>query len=74
MYSVQKIIEKLLEAAGRDTRKAGRLFERFVKQFLKKHNYWGKVFKEVWLWEEYPDRGNRQDTGIDLVAEDTEGP
>jgi len=73
MYSVQKIIEKLLEAAGRDTRKAGRLFERFVKQFLKKHNYWGKVFKEVWLWEEYPDRGNRQDTGIDLVAEDTEG-
>ena len=24
----------------------------------------------MWLWNDYPDRGNRQDTGIDLVAKD----
>ena len=71
--SIEEIIKKLLEYAGGDVKKAGRLFERFVKQFLKKHNYWGNLFKEVWLWEEYPNRGNRHDTGIDLVAEDKEG-
>ena len=27
----------------------------------------------IWLWSEYPNRGNRTDTGIDLVAEQYDG-
>jgi len=46
VYTAKEIINRLLEYANGDTRKAGRLFERFVKQFLKKHNYWGNLFKD----------------------------
>ena len=73
MLSINNLISKLLEASGGNERNAGKLFERFVKTFLKTHNYWGKKFRHIWSWSEYPDRGNRVDTGIDLVGEDFEG-
>ncbi len=70
---MENFIEKLMKSADGNESKAGELFEEFVKQFLKTHNYWGKVFEEVWLWAEYPNRKDRQDIGVDLVAKDKEG-
>ena len=71
--STEEVFQKLLSASGNNPQEAGRLFERFVKAFLKTHNYWGKVFRHVWLWSEYPQRNRRPDTGIDLAAEDMDG-
>ena len=39
-----------------------------MKDFLKTDTQYERLFDEVWLWSEYPERGNRADTGIDLVA------
>lgn len=73
MQTVQDLKSKLLEYARGDKSTAGRLFERFIKRFLRTHTFWGNVFKEVWHWNEYPERAGRTDTGIDLVALDKEG-
>jgi len=40
---------------------------------LQLDTYWSNRFEKVWNWNEYPQRGNRIDTGIDLVAQDREG-
>ncbi len=53
---MENFIEKLMASANGDEKKAGKLFERFIQQFLKTHNYWGKIFEEVWLWDDYPNR------------------
>jgi predicted helicase len=68
-----EIREKLLELYQLDPTNAGRVFERFAKRYLEVHPFWRDKFEKVWLWSEYPHRGNRKDTGIDLVALDREG-
>ncbi len=69
----EEIVKKLLEIALGNYSLAGRYFERFVKRFLLIHPFWREKFQTVWSWKEYPKRGNRKDTGIDLVALDREG-
>lgn len=49
-----------------DPAKRGRQFEHFVKWFLKADPEWSTQVKEVWLWNEWPDRWGA-DCGIDLV-------
>ncbi len=51
-----------------DERDKGARFEQLMKDFLQNDTQYQRLFDEVWLWSEYPDRGNRPDTGIDLVA------
>lgn len=46
----------------------GAHFERLIQAFLKTEPQYAALFDEVWLWSEYPARGNRVDTGVDLVA------
>ncbi|MGE3813028.1 MAG: DEAD/DEAH box helicase [Candidatus Nanopelagicales bacterium] len=65
--SIYDILDELRSAAGSQSHK-GRMFERLVKAFLRTDPLWVDQFDEVWLWSEYPGRGDRQDTGIDLVA------
>jgi predicted helicase len=56
-----------------DGNKRGDFFERvFVPWFLKTDPEWSTKVKEIWLWDEYPDRWGR-DCGIDLVYEDRQG-
>jgi predicted helicase len=68
-----EIKKKLLELYHLDPVNAGRVFERFVKRYLEVHPFWRDKFEKVWLWSEYPERGHRRDTGIDLVAVDQQG-
>ncbi len=68
----EEIVKRLLEIALGNYSLAGRYFERFVKRFLLIHPFWREKFQTVWSWKEYPKRGNRIDTGIDLVALDKE--
>lgn len=62
-----------LRATSLDERDKGDKFERLVKAYLSTEPEWTARFDNVWLWSEWPDRGSRTDTGIDLVAERRDG-
>nr|WP_246287103.1 type ISP restriction/modification enzyme [Schumannella luteola] len=51
-----------------DTRTKGLYFERLVKKFLEEDPYWSAQLETVWLWNDWPGRDGKVDTGIDLVA------
>ena len=52
---------------------AGKKFEVFCKWFLQNDPQWSAMVDEVWLWEEYPNKWQKQDLGTDLVFIDKEG-
>lgn len=51
-------------------RDLGDKFERLIAAYLTKDPYYANHFSDVWLWMEWPKRGNQPDTGIDLVAQE----
>ena len=51
----------------------GKPFEVFCKWFLENDPEWSKTVDKVWLWDEYPNKWQRQDLGTDLVFKDNEG-
>ena len=46
----------------------GSHFERLMQAFLRTEPQYAELYDEVWRWSEYPERGTRVDTGVDLVA------
>ena len=68
-----QVLEELRKAAGSNGTTRGRLFERLTKSFLQEYDLYRRRFREVWLWDEYPDRKGRRDFGVDLVAEKHDG-
>lgn len=54
-------------------RERGDAFERLTQQFLTTDPLYASRFTKVWLWQEWPDRKGKVDTGIDLVAETVDG-
>ena len=48
----------------------GKRFERLIAATFRVAPLWATRFKNVWLWEDWPDAAGEIDTGIDLVAED----
>ncbi|GAB3668829.1 DEAD/DEAH box helicase [Nocardioides korecus] len=57
-----------LRASALHERDKGDKFERLVQSFLRTDPEWTAKFDGVWTWTEWPERGTRTDTGIDLVA------
>jgi len=51
----------------------GKAFEVFCKWFLENDPEWSRAIDKVWLWDEYPNKWQRQDLGTDLVFRDNEG-
>lgn len=51
-------------------RDKGSKFERFLKSYLQTEPKYVDLFSDVWMWQEWPGRAGRPDTGIDLVAQD----
>lgn len=51
-------------------RDKGERFERLMQAYLKTDPLYANTFKEVWMWNEFPQKANfgGKDTGIDLVA------
>ncbi|MGI8417395.1 MAG: DEAD/DEAH box helicase [Nakamurella sp.] len=70
--TIQDVLRELRESAL-DTRDQGDRFERLMKSYLLTDPEWSAQFSNVWLWSEWPGRGGRPDTGIDLVAQDVDG-
>ena len=69
MSDLSTVLDYFREHAGSE-REKGELFERLMQAYLRIDPVFADQFSDVWLWAEYPDRGNRPDTGIDLVARD----
>lgn len=57
-----------LRATALDKRDQGDKFERLMLSYLRTDPEWTAKFTDVWLWSDWPERGNRPDTGIDIVA------
>jgi superfamily II DNA or RNA helicase len=51
----------------------GRGFERLSKWVLENAPEYAARLDQVWLWDDWPGRDGRRDTGIDLVAADRDG-
>jgi predicted helicase len=51
----------------------GNYFEQLIEQYLKHDGVQAPQYTNVWLWRDWPGRNGKPDTGIDLVAERTDG-
>ena len=67
--TIHDILEIFREEAA-NNRDLGDKFERLIAAYLTKDPFYANHFSNVWLWMEWPGRGNKPDTGIDLVAEE----
>lgn len=65
--SIHDVLDQYRKVAF-DEYDKGAHFERLMQAFLKTEPQYAELYDEVWRWSEYPERGNRPDTGIDLVA------
>ena len=70
----QQILENYRKIAFSE-RDKGERFERLMQAFLKTDPKYAYLFKNVWMWNEFPQRSDfgGKDTGIDLVALTLEG-
>jgi len=67
--TIYDVLEELRESATSEADKGSKL-ERLIAAYLKTDPMYADQFSDVWLWQEWPGRGGKHDTGIDLVAVD----
>lgn len=65
--TIHHILEELA-AAATDHRDKGGKFERLIRAYLTTDPLYVSRFSDVWMWNDWPDRKGKADTGIDLVA------
>jgi predicted helicase len=65
--TIHAILDQFRDDA-RNNRDLGDRFERLMQQFFAVDPYYAELFSEVWLWNEWPLKGQVGDVGIDLVA------
>ena len=65
--SIHDILSELRSVAY-DERDKGDRFERLMQAYLTVEPQYAQLYSDVWMWTDYPNRGVRKDTGIDLVA------
>src|ERR1700691_2350067 len=53
-------------------REKGDRFERLIQAYLRADPGYAQHFSEVWMWSEWPGNEGRGDTGIDLVAQESD--
>lgn len=70
----QQVLEKYRKISFSE-RDKGERFERLMQAYLKTDPKYAYLFKDVWMWNEFPQRSDfgGKDTGIDLVALTHEG-
>lgn len=71
MKSIQELLEEL-RISSTSGREKGDKFERLIAAYLRTDASWSSRFGKVWLWNEWPGRAGKPDTGIDLVAQERE--
>lgn len=69
--SIYRVLDNLRRFST-DERQKGDRFEDLMTAFLMTDPTYGTRFEIVWKWTDWPSRGGRTDTGIDLVARERE--
>ena len=67
--SIYQVLKELRESATSEADKGSKL-ERLIAQYLRTDPVCADQFSQVYLWQEWPGRDGKHDTGIDLVAMD----
>jgi predicted helicase len=67
--SIHDILTEFREAAL-NNRDLGDKFERLICRYLQLDPQYSERFSSVWLWNEWPRKGDVGDIGIDIVAEE----
>lgn len=67
--TIHQILDELAQSAT-DNRDKGDKFERLIRAYLTIDPLYAARYSEVWLWQDWPDRKGKSDTGIDLVAKE----
>lgn len=70
---MDKALESILlgfREDARNNRDLGDRFERLMVRFFEVDPLYADRFSDVWLWNDWPDKGNVGDVGIDIVARD----
>lgn len=72
--SFKDVLQKFRDTSFTQKEKGTR-FERLMRSWLRTDPRYSGFFSEVWLWEDFPSRGDfgGKDTGIDLVGRTHEG-
>jgi superfamily II DNA or RNA helicase len=65
--------QQLFDSLNPNEQQRGFEFEHVCQWFLQNDPAYISRLKRVWLWKEWPGRWSDADSGIDLVAEDTDG-
>lgn len=65
--TIHDILEEF-RAAASSNRDLGDKFERLIATYLLTDPQYADKLSDVWLWQEWPGRGKKVDTGIDLIA------
>ena len=65
--TVDSVLDALRSNAS-SNRELGDSFERLMRAYLAIDPLYAERFEQIWLWQDWPDRGTAPDTGIDLVA------
>ncbi|AEN91936.1 Adenine specific DNA methyltransferase, putative [Priestia megaterium WSH-002] len=71
MNGFNELLNELREISKSEREKGGR-FEQLMVQYFKTDPLYKDKFNNVWLWNDFPLRENKPDTGIDLVAQEKE--
>ena len=67
----EELAEKL-ERTSRTTTDKGTKFEEVIAAYLRTAPEYADQFDEVYLWQDWPERGKQHDHGIDIVARDVD--
>ena len=67
--TIHTILEQFREAAT-SHRDLGDRFERLILRYLELDPIYADRFSRIWMWNDWPQKGNVGDVGIDLVAEE----
>ncbi len=68
--TIEDLLARLASTSSSTTEKGSR-FEQLVASFLRTAPEFADRFESVDLWQDWPERGNQHDHGIDIVAKDT---
>ncbi|MBX3103337.1 MAG: DEAD/DEAH box helicase, partial [Cryobacterium sp.] len=72
MTTIHDLLDEYSKTAP-DTRTKGYYFEKLIREFLVTDPAYSGKYEEVWLWNDWPGRDGKADTGIDLVAKERYG-
>ncbi len=70
--SIHRVLREIRESSSSEKEK-GDKFERLMLSFFRREPTYAAQFGQVWLWSDWPGNKGLPDTGIDLVAENSDG-